>query len=362
MAARGFSEWGAGRWVGVGVCSLMLAGSALPGQDSQRRAEEESAPTLRAYTDLVQIPVLVLGNDGEPVAAIAPQRFYVSLDGGPRFRVTHARLQGEDAMSLAIVMDLSEPYAKLEGRMDTAMAGMAPGYLHANDRVSIYAMDCGLQRAALAAPADAETLRARTELALEAWRAHGRMRWSKSCTKPVNLWDSLTMVTQELRQQPGRRAILVVTDGVDRGSKTTWNQLRLYAQASGVAIFGLTGAAYGVGDFSHSDGVAENIFRSMCGLTGGEVLTADVGSLGRRLDSFASVLRSRYIVEFPHAVDTKGGYHDMQITIEKSDVYVYAAGATIPVDDAAALNDPMRIQADPANVPQLGKRKIVSPQ
>jgi hypothetical protein len=360
MAWRGHCGWMC-RWVaGPAMCALMLGGglAGLVGQEL-KPVEDAGVPTLHAYTDLVQIPALVLDYDRDPVAAIAPGRFYVSLDGGPRFRVTHARLEGDDAISLAIVMDLSEPFPNLEEKMDSAVAGLAPGFLHSIDRVSIYAMDCQLERTAHAAPVDDQTMRRATALALEGWRAHGRMRWTRSCTKPSNLWDSLALVTQDLAKQTGRRAILVVTDGADRGSKAQWNALRLYAQASGVAIFGLTGL--GSGRLSSSYAGTEYEFQSVCELSGGEVLTTDAKGLAKELQRFTTLLRDRYIVEFPHATDTKGGYHDMRITIKDSTADIYTAGATIPVDDAAALRDPTRIQSDPANAPQLGKRKVIAP-
>jgi hypothetical protein len=365
MMRRANSKSGYGELVQIAMQVLGVVAFAALGLGAvvaqELAAPDEAIPTLHVYTNLVQIPALVLGLDGEPARGIAANRFYVSLDGGPRFRATHVRLQGDDAISLAVVMDLSQPFPTLEKNLEDAMAGLAPVYLHANDRVSIYSMDCGLGRAGLAVPASAETLRKATGVALGDWRAHGRQRWTKSCTKPANLWDSLGMVTKQLATQTGRRAILVMTDGVDRGSKATWNELRLYAQASGVAIFGLTQAAYGVGSFSMSHGAGENEFRSMCELTGGDVLTVRPSELSEQLMQFTTLLRERYIVEFPHAVDTKGGYHDMEITINRSDAAVYAAGDSIPVDDPKVLNDPTTIHVDPMDAPQLGKRKVVAP-
>jgi hypothetical protein len=361
MARRSPSECAAGEWLAVGVCALMLGGVTLAAQE-QKQVVDDSVPTLHAYTNLVQIPVLALGYDSEPVASIAPERFYVSLDGGLRFRVTHARLEGDDPISLAILLDVSEPFPRLEQKMDSALAGLAPEFLHSTDRVSIYAMNCDLERTAEGMVANPVALQRATASVLQAWRERGRVRWSKSCTKPSNLWDSLEIVAQRMKEQTGRRAILVVTDGVDRGSKVSWNTLRLYAQTNGVAIFGLTGAAYRVGGFSMSDGRADDVFRSMCELTGGLMLSADPNELTKQLEWFTTLLRSRYIVEFPHAIDTKGGYHDMQITIEKSDAQILAAGASMPVDNPAGLKDPTRIQSDPANAPQLGKRKVIVPQ
>jgi hypothetical protein len=168
-------------------------------------------------------------------------------------------------------------------------------------------------------------------------------------------------VTQALYEHPGRRVILVVTDGVDRGSKTPWNELRMYAQARAVAIFGLVQT----GDATVRTGLRnpEDIFNSMCDLTGGIVMTAETKNIGEQLQQFTELLRGRYIVEFPHPVDTKGGYHDMNITIDKdkSEAFVLPTGIGVPVDKPEILTDPTTVPLDPSSSPQLGKRKVISP-
>src|ERR1700690_3084897 len=75
------------------------------GWNGMGAAAQDEAPTLHVYTNLVQVPTLVLNRNGRPPAPIAEDRFFVSVDGGPKFRVTHARLEGDDPISLAIVLD-----------------------------------------------------------------------------------------------------------------------------------------------------------------------------------------------------------------------------------------------------------------
>jgi hypothetical protein len=325
-------------------------------------AQDDKVPTLHAYTNLVQVPVLVLDRDRKPMAAIAEGKFFVSLDGGPKFRVTHMRLEGDDPISLAIVLDVSQPFPVLTRRIDDAIAGLAPAWLHAADHVSVYAMDCGLVRSAANVAADSATLKRAADLSLEAWNQRGRSRRKGDCQSAWNLWDSLTFVTQALSAEPGRRVILAVTDGVDRGSKNSWNGLRDFAQGQGVAIFGLaqTGdmsAAFRNGSF-HSEG----LFNSLCELSGGMVLVSTEKNLPQDLKRFTMLLRGRYIVEFPHPVDTVGGEHNMDITMGQSDAFVRPAGAAVPVDNPAVMNDPTTIPSDPSRVPQLGKRKILTPR
>jgi hypothetical protein len=153
------------------------------------------------------------------------------------------------------------------------------------------------------------------------------------------LWDSVTIVTKELRARPGLRVILVVSDGVDGGSRNNWNLAREYAQGSSVAIFGLTA---GVSTFH-----VEDLFNSVCQLSGGILLTASPQNLEKQLQWFMTMVRGRYIVEFPHPVTTTPSHLTMEITVAKSHDFIRAAGATVSVDDPKILNDPMTILPDP---------------
>ena len=89
-------------------------------------------------------------------------------------------------------------------------------------------------------------------------------------------------------------------------------------------------------------------------------MTADENSLAGQLKQFTAMLRARYIVEFPHPVDTIGGDHGMEITIRGSDAVILPSGIGVPVDDPAILKDPTTIPTDAATTPQLGKRKALS--
>ena len=339
------------RTAALWVCGLSLAtwsAAALPAQDDR-------TPTLHVYANLVQIPTLVVDRDQGPVAPIAEGRFFVSVDGGPKFRVTHVRPEGDDPISLAIVLDVSQAFPNLTMGIDDAIAGLAPLSLHAKDHVSVYSMDCKLVRSVNGAPADSVTLKQAVDVALQPWKTHGRERWTSECKEPLNLWDSLAAVSRALSQQPGRRVILVVTDELDRGSKTTWNELRELAQERGVAIFGLSQT----GDSMFR--VGSRTFNSLCEMSGGIVLTASEKNIAEQLKRFAALVRGRYIVEFPHPVDTMGGEHGMEITIEKSDAIALPTGIGIPVDDPAILKDPTTVPLDPSSVPQMGKKKVISP-
>ncbi len=308
----------------------------------------------------MQIPVLVLSPTQEPITLVASSRFKVRLDEGPWFRPTHTRLEGGDPIALAILLDRSGKSGKLMPWIDSAIAELAPRSLQPQDRVSIYALDCALVQSLNNVPAEAGELKRGVEGALSSEGSGARRKKNPGCKQEVSLWDTLVYVTQQLKQLPGRRVILAVTDGQDKGSRNTWNDLRRFAAGSGVAIFGMKEPVYtdsGWPGFAH--GRSEDAFDTLCQMTGGLVLTTGEENISERLKRFTAMLRGRYIVEFPRASNTTAGFHGLDVAIEKSNAFIRAAGISVPVADPRVLADPTTVPSDPSLAPEMGKRRIL---
>jgi hypothetical protein len=318
-------------------------------------SENASSPTLHVYTNLVQIPTLVLGHDRKPMARIDERRFFVSLDGGRKLRATHARLEGDDPISLTILMDLSQSNPGIMLSADQAIASLAPLSLHAKDEVSIYALDCQLIHPTDQGATDAATLKRQVDLVLQQSQSRDQRDTKRRCQNPLYLLDSLATIVRTLSDRPGRRVILAVTDGVDRGSRNSWNALREFAQTRSVAIFGLVQPE----DLRNTQNEAP--FNDVCQLSGGILLPTSAKDLGKQLAWAVTLIRARYIVEFPHPVTLVGGRYSLDITISRREAFIRPAGAEFPIDDPATLNDPTTVPPDLSRTPELGNRKILSP-
>src|SRR5215471_861451 len=175
------SFWSAGFFA---MCCAMLVAA-----QEQPAPKDEPIHTLHVYTNLVQVPTLVLQGNLQPLTApISEKRFSISIDSGPWFQVTHVRLEGNDPISMSILLDTN---AKdfMPGISDD-IAALAPAWLAPRDHVSIYAMDCGLIRSLNDVPAEREILKRGTDATLREWVAR-RGKRDSACKKPVALWDSL---------------------------------------------------------------------------------------------------------------------------------------------------------------------------
>ena len=311
---------------------------------------------------LIQLPVLVLSSSQQRAPMVAEGKFRISIDGGPEFLATHVRLEGDDPITLSILLHVSGMGEKEEllPRINAAVAGLVPTFLYPKDHVSVYALDCGLKRSVNDVPAEGEQLKDAADVALRTWTEHRKDKHPAECLNRVNLWDSLAFLIRSMQKMPGRHVILMLTDGDDRGSRNTWNQVRLYAQAEGVAIFGLTYGPYAPQlDWARRQGT-ENLLNSLCQSSGGTLMYASERTLAERLERFTTMLRERYIVEFPPPAKGTAGQHNLQVSIEKSRYFVRAAGVSVPMPDPVVMADPKTIQGDPSRTPVMGSQRILT--
>ena len=119
---------------------MAVSAAMVAGAQETPSTPEEPVHTLHVYTNVMQVPTLVLSGNKQPMqATIGEKQFSVSIDSGRWFRVTHARLEGNDPISLSILLDTSA--AELIAPVREAVG--APSWLSPRDHVSIYVLDAG---------------------------------------------------------------------------------------------------------------------------------------------------------------------------------------------------------------------------
>jgi VWFA-related protein len=311
--------------------------------------------TLKVYTNLVQVPTLVLDHDGNPLPPIDFRRFQVSLDAGKKFAPRHVRMEGDDPLDLAILLDVTGTQSKnLAPNVPEAAATMVAKSLHPQDRVSIYTLSCNLLRTAYELPPDPERLRSAIQEGLQSPKL-GKNNDGTSCGPKVYLWGALMAVIRDLHSATGRRALLVISDGRDDGSVVSWGRLHDYAGGEGVALFGLRDP-----DIIRPiwEGDRTDAFRSLCESTGGIVMDGGRRDVDKRMEQWVTLLRGRYVVEFRRPQQLSGREHIIQVSV-KSDgqAFITLAGVSVTLPDPKITSDPNYVPSqEGADIP-VGKRR-----
>ncbi len=346
------------RWLclcilGIAAC---LSGTGLAAQDTARQdhsAETTSMVTFHAATNLVRIPVLVLTPQHERLySPIAPNRFAIQFGNERPFRPKYVRREGDDPIDLAFVVDTRSPQENLLPKIDEAIANLAPSYLRAGDRVSIYAIDCSKMKAVEDVPADRVQLKHAVDVALSNWTERQRLRKKPPCSAETHLWDDLGYVTGKLAKQPGWRAIVAVTNGDDRKSQHTPDELVFAAQNDQVTILGLDPfQQFRRGPLATDRTVAQ--LTTLCERSGGVGLDLYQSSVAKRMQQFMQMLRERYILEFPRPAGAKAGFVPMQVSIDGSNAFIRPSGDGVPVNDDAfsaelkPIPEPSQVASNP---------------
>ena len=350
--------------------ALVLFSAVLAGaQQPEAQTDTQGIFTMKVYANLVQVPTLILDDNKRPVPGLTRDKIGVSIDEGPLFPPTRMHVEGDEPLSLSILLDLSGNQHQLVSNFGDAFAKLVPKYLHASDHITLYALDCNLIRTLHDVPADSTQLAsafART-LALDNLHnpaVHGRTD-KPACANTVRLWDSVAQMSLDLQTSRSRRVILVVSEGRDGKSVLDFDKASYMVSAKGVALFGLRerleyetkrnmDAAFGP---YHSDRQhTEDLLATLSGQNGGRVLNITTDQLATTLQDFIATLRGRYIIEFPRPDEINAGQHGIAVTVPGKDVYIRAAGASVSLPDPSLRDDPLTIPSG-ASPAVIGKKR-----
>ena len=149
----------------------------------------------------------------------------------------------------------------------------------------------------------------------------------------------IAKVSQDIGDLPGRRVILVISDGADRHSVNEWLTVARFAGNKSIAIFGIrpmysTHRDYSDQDFN--DGwlttAASDPFGMLCGASGGLVLDGDKSKrmMAGQIQRLMTMLRDRYILEFPRPANGSAGFYCVRCAGQRSDGDCPGCGYRLP--------------------------------
>lgn len=346
---------------------LSSAAGASAQQADPAAAPQPAAPdhpyTLHVYTDLMQMPALVVDERGRPLPNLTGPSFQLQLDAGPVFHPTAVHLEGEDPIDLALVIDASGAENDLVSVLTGTPGHGLPVTLLPHDHVSVYAFDCH-ELSTRDAPVEVALAHKPVEEVLASPNLHSPGAPNQTCRSTKRLWDVLAAASRDLAAQPGRRALLVLADGEDGGSSVTPQSLRYFVASTSISIFVLreehvTPAANpgGYPSLQMRTAPSRDELGSLAESSGGFIFRTDPKRLAGELEHFVSLLRNRYILQFPRPANEQGGHHQIETHVSDRHAIVRVAGTSVPMRDAALMADPNTVPADPSKMPVYGNKK-----
>jgi Ca-activated chloride channel family protein len=208
-------------WGGVAV--LTLSAIAVP-QGPVSAADDPQAPQFRTAVDLVSVSAVVRDGRGRPVRDLAREDFLIFEQGKPR-KIVDFKASDQGPVSLAILVDVSGSM-RVGDQLDAGrrvvehvLSWVEPSA----DEVALYSFDKDL-REEVPFTNDPSKIRA----GLKGLTAVGL----------TSLYDAIAKTARTLGDRPSpRRAVIVITDGIDTASELSPSEVSGIASAIDVPVY-----------------------------------------------------------------------------------------------------------------------------
>jgi Ca-activated chloride channel homolog len=205
----------------IAVIALAVAsGGALVS-----RSQEPHPPTgsvIEVSTDLVRVPVTVTGKNSALIGDLQESNFRILEDGNP---VAIKFFASTEAPAQVLVLVETGPAVYLIEREHLIAAYSLLGGLAPTDRVALATYD---QSARLLLPFTTDKIMLS--------RAMGGLEYTLGMAN-LNFYDSVAASLDSLAALPGKRAMVVLSTGLDSTSEDRWNALEAKLRTSDVTIF-----------------------------------------------------------------------------------------------------------------------------
>ena len=250
--------------------------------------------------DLVEVYATATDERGEPIGDLGADDFRVAEDGVPQ--TVSAFAAGEFPLSVAVGIDRS--FSMASGKVDRLSAVKSAarslvGALRADDQVMVIAVGSEIEVAAPLSVDHAAALAAIDRI--EAWG-----------TTP--LYDAAVRAIDAIQSAKGRRALVLMSDGVDRYSDTTAAALLDRARRSDVLVYPIA--------IGHA---RAPVFAELAAASGGRsFFVKDPRELPAEMTAIAHELRLQYLLGYAPARGGEPGWRSIDVAVNRPGVRVRA--------------------------------------
>jgi len=323
-----------GNAFGIGALVTMstAAASALsallvcsPAVAFQQTSSSQPRPTFRSAVDLVSVAAVVRDKHGRFARSLRKEDFVVE-EGGARRDIVDFRSDDNAPVRVALLFDVSGSM-RLATRIEDARQaarhllsalrlGPAQSPRDITDEAAVFSFDMNLQSLQ---PFTSDP--GAIESALSRVAPYGQ----------TSLYDAIAQTARRAGDtkpgDPHRRAVVVITDGVDTSSELKPEEVSAIASAIDVPVYVMTVASLVDRDAmerAHSlTGEAESALRGLARWTGGELFVTSAPaheSISAR--QIVDELRHQYVLAF--TASPGSGWHALTVKTKDRDLAVRA--------------------------------------
>lgn len=292
------------------VLALALALAAAPAGAQAPPAQQAPAKpfTLEVEVDVVSVTAVVFDKSGKFVRGLGPKDVEL-LEGGVKQEVSYFReasSQGDAAervpLSVVLVLDTSGSMRDNIRFLQEAVLNFVYK-LEEVDTALVVSFNQSVKGSA-EFTGDVERL----ELFVEGLQAYGG----------TSLYDALHYSLGRIKDQPGRKAVIVFSDGADTTSSMEDREVVDYARAVEATVYSI--GFKGSGMMASSP---RGFLRRIASETGGQFFAPDkVGELIKVFNAISEELKNHYLLAYTPRRPADGTWREIALKVNRPDAEV----------------------------------------
>jgi len=194
----------------------------------KRNVDPGSVPTFKSDVDIVTLDVAVIGPNGQFIPQIPPGNFRLLEDNVPQ-QIRKVDMSPAP-LTIALVVEFSNRYQQLYSWtwfVTQQMVWTFANSLKPEDYCAVIAYDMRPEILTDFTMDKMKIQQALQRLQIPAWHE-------------TNMFDAVTETAERMSAIEGRKAILLITTGIDTFSKITYDQARKKLQEAGVPVYSVS--------------------------------------------------------------------------------------------------------------------------
>ena len=321
-----------GKFLGTSSALLLLffpLASSAPAQQQP----VETGPTLKVTTEVVNVYAVVRAKHGQLIPDLNKSDFEIKEDGVPQ-QIRYFSRETDTPLTLAIMVDTSPSQGRvLDTEKEEANAFLRQ-VLRPKDLTCVLHFDVAVELLQ-----DFTNDQRRLASAIDSTVINGGGQGMGPRPLPTrnlggtHLYDAVYLASNELmKNEVGRKVLILLTDGEDQGSQETLNQALEAAQKSDVMIYSIAiidRSFYGFGGMGFS---GDSVLQKLSEQTGGRVIKVNkIKDTRAAFDEIARELRTQYLLGYtPSNPRTDSGFRKINVRVVHGDYKVQARRGYYP--------------------------------
>lgn len=308
------------------VCGV-IAGAAFFAMGSRLNAQEGQRPVFRVKVDMVVLSFTVTDNKGRYINGLTPKDFKITEDGILQKIATFAEgnkpplqvLDDGSTRPLALEADAGGATGTPESRSDAFVGTnvfvlfdtsnyMYRGFVYASDAIADFVR--GLDRAdSVAIYTYSRNLSRTAPLSRDRGDAISGLRKAVAGDDSA-LYNALLLTLRDAAKVPGRKVVIVFSNGPDNASMVAPDDVRAVAEDEGIPIYVISTSEV------NKDPISSGVFRRISTRTGGKSYFAKTWQ--KQVEAFESIredLGNSYTVTYYPQENPNEGFRKISIDL-----------------------------------------------